>query len=195
MTITLPRLPRSAEYELRLIESTDVQRSTNGVALPLSRPGDHFELEVDVGSLTAGCAWSLTVDLLRGRGETVRVFLPKQGVDVGTPGALVVDGADQSGALLAVRGGTPNAAIGKWPITVITGGTGRLYLIAEETILDAAGAAALPLWPMLRVPPADGDTIEILDPFIEGLRKEGGELAMGLVRAGKPGSFVVEEQD
>lgn len=196
MTITLPRLPRTAEYEIRQVEVSDVQRSTNGVALPITRTGDHFEIEVDVGSLSPICARDLTVDLLQGRGQRIRVLLPQQGIDTGAPGAVVVDGAGQGGTSLLVRGGTPRAVIRKgWHLTVITDGIGRLLWSSAEVILDGAGAGTLQFWPMLRVPPADGDTVEISEPFLEGFRSEGGEMSSGLVKAARPGSFVIEEAE
>lgn len=196
MTITLQRLPRTAEYEIRQVEVSDVQRSSNGVSLPITRTGDHFEIEIDVGSLSPICARELTVDLLQGRGQRIRVLLPMQGIDTGAPGAVVVGGADQSGSSLDVTGGTAYAVIRKgWFVTIETDGIGRLHMITAETILDATGAAALPLWPMLRAPPADGDTVEISEPYIEGFRSDGGELASGLIKAARPGSFVIEEAE
>lgn len=197
MTITLPRLPRASDYDLRPVEGTSVQRSANGVALPLSRAWDHFEVEIDVGALSPECAGELTVDLLAGVGQRIRVPLPMQGVDVGAPGvAVVVDGADQSGSSLAVRGGTPHAVIRKgWKVTVITDGVGRLHMVRAETVFGADSKATLPLWPMMRVPPSDGDPVEVAEPFLEGFRAEGGNVEIGLVNAARPGAFVIEEQD
>lgn len=195
MTITLQRLPRTAEYEIRAVEGTDVQRSVNGAALGIDRAWDHFEIEVDVGSLAPECAREMTADLLRGRGERIRVLLPQQGIDTGAPGSVVVDGADQSGSGLDVRGATPYAVIRKgWYVTIETDGVGRLHIVAAETIVGADGTATLPLWPMLRVPPADGDSVEIAEPYLDGFRTDGGSLEMRM-KASRPDSFVIEEQD
>lgn len=196
MTIILPRLPRASDYEVRLVEGTDVQRSTNGVALPLARTGDHFEVEIDTGSLSPIHARELTVDLHRARGERVRVLLPQQGIDTGPLGVVTVDGAGQSGTTLNVRTPTPHGVFRKgWYVTVITDGIGRLCELAAEAVANADGEAALSIWPMLRVPPADGDTVEVAEPFLEGLRDKGGDLVSGLVRAARPGAFVIEETD
>lgn len=197
MTITLQRLPRTAEYEIRPVEVSDVQRSTNGVSLPINRGGDHFEIEIDVRSLGTACARELTVDLLRGRGQRLRVPLPLQNINVGPIGIVVVDGAGQSGSALDVRGGTPYAVVRKgWHMTLVTAGEGRLHQASSEVVFDGDGKATIPFWPMMRVPPSDGDKVEIAEPFIEGFRSEGGEMsAVKPSRASGVGSFVIEEAD
>jgi len=142
------------------------------------------------------CARSGRSVLWRGRGERLRLPLPQQDIDTGAPGAVVVNGADQSGTSLDVTGGTPYALIRKgWFVTIETDGVGRLHIVTAETILDADSTGTLSLWPMLRVPPADGDTVEIVEPYIEGYRAEGGEIGSGLTRSARPGAFVIEEQD
>lgn len=197
MTITLQRLPRSAAYEIRPVEISDVQRSTNGVSLPISRAGDHFEIEIDVRSLGTACARELTVDLLRGRGQRLRVPLPLQNINIGPIGTVVADGAGQSGSSLNVRGGTPYAVVRKgWHMTIVTDGEGRLHQASEEVVFDGDGQGVIPFWPMMRVPPEDGDAVEIAEPFIEGFRSEGGEMsALKPSRANGVGSFVIEEAD
>lgn len=197
MTITLQRLPRTAEYEIRPVEVSNVQRSTNGVSLPINRGGDHFEIEIDVRSLGAACARELTVDLLRGRGQRLRVPLPLQNINIGPIGTVVVNGSSQSGSSLNVRGGTPYAVIRKgWHLTIVTADEGRLAQVGEEVVFDGEGEATIPFWPMMRVPPEDGDTVEIAEPFIEGFRSEGGEMsAVNPSRANGIGSFVIEEAD
>lgn len=197
MTITLQPLPRSARYEIRMVEMSEVQRSSNGVALPINRPGDHFEIEIDVGSLPTMCARELTTDVRQGRGQRLRVPLPQQDIKTGAVGVTLVDGDDQSGSSIDIKNGGAQAVIRKgWHVTIVTDGIGRLYEVRAETIIAADGTATLPIWPMLRVPPADDDVVEISEPFIEGYRVSGGELGMtNASRAGYAGTILIEEQD
>ena len=195
MTITLPRLPRTAQYELRPVRTTRVQRAaTGGALLPISRMGDHWEIEIDVGSLSAICARELMADLLRAGGQPVRVLIPQHGIDAGAPGGPVVSGGGQAGSSIELEGFTAHFAIRKgWYLTIETDGVGRAFLVCEEVVADADGLATVAIWPMLREPPADGDRIEIVEPWLEGLVDKGGETEGGLGRAVTPGAFVIEE--
>lgn len=93
----------------------------------------------------------------------------QDGFNVGAPGAIVVDGAGQSGTTLNVRGGTPRYAIREGQaFSVVTSGRRYLHFAAAGVILGADGKAAVPLFPMLRVFPADGDACEVARPMIQG---------------------------
>lgn len=195
MTITLPRLPRTADYEMRFVDETRVQRAgTGGSLLPLSRLGDHWAIEIEVGSLSPLCARELTADILRARGQPVRVMIPQHGIDTGAPGAPRVAGAGQAGSFIAIDSITPNFAVRKgWFLTIVTGGVGRAYMVAAEVIANASGEVTVEILPMLREPPADNDVVDIAQPWLEGLATEGGGMEGGLMRAIRPGSFVIEE--
>lgn len=94
----------------------------------------------------------------------------QDGFDVGAPGAIVVDGAGQSGMSLKIKGGTPYYAIKEGQaFSIVTNGKRYLYFASAQTILDGNGAAAAaPIFPMLRVLPADGDVCEFGRPMIQG---------------------------
>jgi hypothetical protein len=94
----------------------------------------------------------------------------QDGFKVGAPGAIVVDGAGQSGMTLKVKGGTPYYAVREGQaFSIVTNGRRYLYFASAQTILDVAGAAAaMPIFPMLRVFPADGDVCEFGKPMIQG---------------------------
>lgn len=142
-------------------------------------------------------ARALSVDILMATANPVRLRVPQPGFDVGVPGREVtVSGDGQAGSVIALTGLTPSYHLRKGQfLTIETLGSGRLYQVAEPVTVDIDGAVAVPIWPMLHVPPLDGDAVEIADPWIEGLIDEGGGHEVGLVPAGEPEAFTIEEED
>lgn len=194
--IRLPTLPRNSERGMMPMRDGKVLRAaTGGARLPVSYLGDHWAIEIDTGTMGLSCARALVADLLRGSGETVRVPIPEPGVDKGAPGSPVIDGNDQAGVMVAMRGAEPYAVLRKgWFVTIEAAGGARAYMVAEEVVADADGKVTVEVWPMLHVPVADGDRVEVLDPWIEGLIDEGGAHSSGLFPAAELDSFVVEEE-
>lgn len=197
MTITLPRLPRNAKCLMRPIRNATVQRSgVGGARLPIVRTGDHWAIEVETGPLSVLWGRSLMADVLSGTSEPVRVLIPQPGVDTGAPGSPRINGADQAGSTVDLDGLTPWYVIRKGQfLTIVTGGEGRAYMATAEVIADASGEASVPIWPMLHVEPANNDSVEIAEPWIEGLIDDGGDHDVGLLPLIEPDSFTIEEQD
>jgi len=197
VSITLPRFPRNTGYVMRPVREGRVLRAaTGGSRLPISRLGDHWAMEVDPRVLGIECGRELVADVLRGSSETVRAYVPNPGVEIGSPGAPLVAGADQSGSEIDLDGLTPHFVIRKgWFVTIETTGSPRLYMVTAESVVAADGTVTLPLWPMLHVPPADNDPVEIAEPYIEGLVDEGGEHEVGLLAAAELEAFLIEEPD
>lgn len=128
-------------------------------------------------------AWEITLPPMRteplGRIWAAKLRLAKlygallawgqDGLVVGAPGAPVVDGAGQAGSSLALRGFTPGYAVRTGQaFSLVTGGRRYLYFAADQALADATGKLALPIFPMLRKFPADGDAAEFARPMIQG---------------------------
>lgn len=194
--IQLPVLPRETEYLPRPVRSGEPLRAaTGGARLPINRTGDHWAVEIALPDLDAECGRALIADLLLAGGQTVRAYLPQSEIDTGAPGSPRVKGASQFGDTLETDGFTPHFAVRKgWWVNVITGGRLRLHFTQAEVVADAAGEAALSLWPPLRAP-ADNDLVVITDPCIEGILDSGGEHGAGLLPTLSIRSFVIEELD
>ncbi|WBO23928.1 hypothetical protein [Sphingomonas abietis] len=93
----------------------------------------------------------------------------QDGFKPGSPGAIVVDGAGQSGMSLKVKGGTPAYPIREGQaFSIVTNGRRYLYFASAKGFLDASGGATVQIFPMLRVMPADGDVCEFGRPMIQG---------------------------
>lgn len=195
MTITLPRLPRGAQYGLRHVRNSETQRSgTGGSITGLNRQGDHWAVEVDPGVLGTACGRELLADIVRGTGERLRVPLPQPGVDVGPVGAPQVKGAGQAGSALLIDGLTPHYVIRKgYFFTVETPDGPTAHLVTATMVANAAGEATVPFWPMLWLEPADNDVVEMAAPYIEGLIVDEGDQTSGRVAAVTTSSFVIEE--
>lgn len=194
MTIILPRLPRGAGYALRFVRASETQRSGRGSLTPLNRAGDHLAIEVDPGVLATCCGRELLADLARGMGQRLRAPIPEPGTDKGAPGLPRVNGAGQSGTSLVLDGLTPQYAIRKgWFFTVVTSDGPTAHIVAEEAIASADGEVTVTFWPELWLEPADGDLIEIAEPYIEGLIVDEGDQSSGRFASVTTDSFVIEE--
>lgn len=196
MTIILPTMHRGAAYALKPVTASEVQRSgTGGSLTPLNRTGDHWALEVDVGVLATECGMELLADLVRGTAERIRVPIPQPGVDTGTPGAPAVKGAGQAGSSLILDGLTPQYVLKKGRfLTVETEDGSSAHAITAEVVADADGEVTVSFWPMLWLEPGDNDTVEIAEPYIEGLKVESGvQTSSGRFASVTTDSFVIEE--
>lgn len=196
MTIILPRLHRSAEYEMKPVYAgtETLQPATGGPRMPVDRPGDHWALEIDTGTLRTSCGQALMADIVRGRAQPVAIQIPEPGIDKGVPGKLKVDGAGQTGEYLNVKGGTRGALIRKgWFISIFSGGHWYAHMVTQTTANDGLGFNTLSLWPMLRAPHADNDEVEAISPMIEGLVIEGGDYGVRRPYIVRPGTILIEE--
>lgn len=106
--------------------------------------------------------------------ETVRGVLTwpisQPGITVGSPGTVLVSGAGQLGSTINLDGFTAGYTVQKRQfLPIITGGRRYLYRCTADTTADGLGVASVPIWPPLRVAPADNDTVEIASPKMDGL--------------------------
>lgn len=177
--ITLPDWPAPASASPFLIDfGGTLSPALGGQEQRINRLGSRFGIAVTMPPMPSaklGRQW--LASLILGKSEGVRIELPMAGFDPGLPGAVLVDGAGQAGTTLNVRAATPNYAFrfGQF-FSIVTGGRHHLHMVAAETLADSAGEAALPIAPMLRTPPADGDACHFAQPMIEGFIS-GSELA------------------
>lgn len=172
--IKLPRLPSSTAYSLRMVRNSDVQRSGTGGALtPLNRQGDHWAVEIDPGLLALHCGLELLSDIACGAGERVRVPLPSSPRGVSAGPAPVVNGGDQAGRTLSVTG-LYDTLFRKGDFFTVVTAEGPTAHQLRETVQASGGMADFSFWPSLWLPPADGDAIELNNPYLEGLVVEEG---------------------
>lgn len=197
MTIALPALPRDAVFNVRPIKaaSTVLRPAFGGPRLPLSRKGDHWALDVEVGGLDEHCASALVADLVRATGEVVSLPLPSTGADPVLATDPAVYGAGQAGSLLTIDGLPVGYTIRKGRFfSIVTGGRRYVYLTAAPGVADGAGRATVTFWPMLRAAPADNDLVEFKVPRIEGFVEDGGAFEKTLLPMATLQRFTIEER-
>ena len=148
-----------------------LQPGLGGEVQRLNRMGSRFAVAFTLPPLTNQKQGRIWVSrLIRGMTEGVRWTYPLLDFYPGAPGNFVVDGADQSGRTLQLRGGTPQYAFREGqPFNVVdANGQSYLHFIDELSAADATGAAEIAFSPMLRAPIPDGAALKISKPMIEG---------------------------
>jgi len=170
--IELPSHPQPNGLETSLLDFGQTIRPSTGAAVErLNRKGSRYRLAVSYPPIHHETARVFIARLLRAKTQGIRIALPLLHYSQGSPGAgVVVDGAGQTGNTLALRGFTPGymAKEGYW--LSIESATGQHYLhnIATGGMADATGDLEISLDVELRHPFADGDSVHIAKPMVEG---------------------------
>ena len=170
--IELPELPAPNSVSPALLDFGFVQRPALGArATRIERAGSRYSAQIGYPPLPPAKAQLVISRMLRAKSEGLRIEFPLIEVSQGPPGVPVVDGAGQAGKSLAIRGLTPRYAFreGFW-LTLIDAASGARYLHNCGTTVAAGadGRATIALAEALRVPFADGATILLAKPTIEG---------------------------
>lgn len=113
--------------------------------------------------------WSAFLTGLEGRRGTFLMDDPvsnnTRGSAKTTPGTPVVDGNDQTGPSLDIRGAPTNSTgylLAGDLIQLGSGGTTRMHKVLQNVDIDGSGEATIEIWPSIRTPsPTDGDTVTV----------------------------------
>ena len=122
-----------------------------------------LEASVSMPALTHAQAqeWIAFLMSLRGQAKVFQLGDPLAATPRGSRlGAPLVDGAGQTGYLLATKGWTANAVGVLLPGDWIQVGY-RIYRTLAIATADGAGKLVLSIWPQLRESPDDGDVITL----------------------------------
>lgn len=168
--IELPEDPAPRSFTAGLMDFGFILKpSTGAAASRLDRKGSRFRLSVQFPPMKPEKAAVFVSRLLRAKSAGLRIALPLL-VPQGSPGAPVVDGAGQTGTALNVRGLNPGYAVkeGFWLSIEDASGQHYLHNVAAPVRADGSGDAALTITPELRTPFADGATINLAVPMVEG---------------------------
>ena len=148
-----------------------------GAVQRVSRAGSRYRAEVSFPPLQGANARRLISRLLEAkRVGSLRIEYPLFEEAQGLPGTPVVDGAGQAGTSLNIRGLTPYYAFkeGFWLSILQADGQPYLHNCRTNVVASAAGLATIAIEPPLRAPFANGATILLGTPVIEGFI-DGGE--------------------
>lgn len=164
------RWDRIASLGLRPVRASTTQEGVlGGPDLDTPRMGDRFAGDVATTQLRQDAQSRLLIaDLLEGLTVDVKIALRLPNRSRPLSGA-VVDGADQAGSVLNVRGlGRAFAPARGDFFSIVHDGRHYVHMITAQVIAGADGRAALPILPMLRFLTTDGDRVALDQPMIEG---------------------------
>lgn len=169
--VILPATPLPRAASPRPLEYGGWQTPiVGGPELYLGRLGNRWAIDFQTPRMKpepTGRVWSSA--LVRSIGQMARAIVPQPGLEIGTPGSPVVNGAGQTGTTVSLRGFAAGYVIRDGQFLSFTDGT---YLYLHRATADAtangSGVVSVPLWPMLRQSFADGAAVNVAAPLIEG---------------------------
>lgn len=157
---------------LRLMDFGGTMRPPlGGPLLRVNRLGNRFAAAVSLPPIPNKDLGRVVVSrLIRAKVEGLRIELPLCGVDQGSPGSPLVNGAGQAGYSLDVDGLTPGYGFseGYW-FSIVSAGQHYLHNVAAAGMADETGAATIEFAPALRVIPENNAVIHLAQPMMEGL--------------------------
>jgi hypothetical protein len=133
---------------------------------------------------------------LRGQKQGLRIEYPLLGLNPGSPGDPVVDGAVTAmTSSLPLRGLTPGYALQEGhPLTLIDAyGYRYLHFCATAGRADASGELVADIEPAIRAPLANGAAVLIAKPTIEGLVIDNPGWSLSLDQLIRGGTISIEE--
>lgn len=170
-SILLPATPGLSAAKIRLLDwGGKLTPWGGGVTQNLLRLGTRSGVEYKLPRMRSepdGRIWGMKLREAKLSGVIVPFI--QDGFVPGSTGAPVVNGTGQSGSTLQIKGLLPQYKFRYGQAFSLFHG-GRRYLHFARAVLaaDAAGTINLPIFPMLRIIPDDGDVLEVAKPMIEG---------------------------
>ena len=171
--VTLPTNPQyNAASPFLISNAADLTSPLGGSTQRILRLGSRFGVEVTYPAMKYDDGRQFVARMLAAETNPVAVQFPQRGFTVGLPGAIVVDGAGQTGGVLNIKDANPGYPFKSGQffdfITAVNGVNRRfVHCIVADVVADGSGKAALGIAPILRVSPADGDATEF-GPILEG---------------------------
>ncbi|AOF96986.1 hypothetical protein [Sphingobium sp. RAC03] len=173
-----------------------VRGATNAAGQRIDRLGSHYRAAITLGVGSGLLRAALISDLIRAKQEGLRLPYPLNGVDQGSPGAPVMNGANQAGRIIQLRGLTPGYVCNKGYWLSIQNAAGQHYLhnVHGPNVAGGDGTMAITLTEHLREPFADGAAVHLAQPMIEG-EISGNEQSWQIVRGARVVGigFTIEE--
>lgn len=169
--IELPEIPAPNGAEPYFLDPGTNQRGAiGGPTIRLDRAGARYGVSISYAPMRSQTARVFVSRLVRAKSEGVRIPFPLLHQVQGSPGAALVNGADQAGRTLALKNLTPGYLFkeGSWLSIEDANGQHYLHNVATATRAAADGTASLPLCELLRRPFDDECSVHVAKPMIEG---------------------------
>lgn len=171
--VTLPASPAPNSADPRfLLWGSDQKGSLGAATTHIDRLGSRFAIDVKMPPMKSepdGRLWVAALIEAKEGGSALMKF-HQLGLVIGAPGAPVVNGATAATLVtVPMRGLTAGYTVRRGQFfSVIQGGRRYLYMSRADTVASGGGVANVPVSPMIRAALADGATIELAVPMIEG---------------------------
>lgn len=171
MSILLPSSPGIRAAVPSLIDYGGLLKAgLGGPTQRLNRLGSRHALKISLPPMPSEPDGRLWASALRRAMQDGALYpFPQDRFSVGSPGAPLVNGAGQTGSTLVMDGFTPSyaARAGQF-FSIIHNGRRYLHSATADTSANGSGQISLPIFPMLRISPADNAVCEFAAPMIEG---------------------------
>jgi hypothetical protein len=170
MSVAFPSILSPGEVAWKLRGRTQTQTSPlDGTTQTLALPGSRWEASLFWPAMTRDDSRALEAFLAQMRGMQGRFFYgpthaPRRATGGGTP---VINGANQSGATLSIRGFTASSQafrVGDWLSYTDTTGRTRLHQVTADVNANGSGVASVPIAPPIRRAGADGAAVNVSAP-------------------------------
>ncbi len=196
--IVLPAEYAPREANPFLIDPGGVLRGgTGGAAGRLNRPGARWGVEVTMPTMSHEKARAFAALMTLAKRDGLRLTLPLGGGEVQGGGAGTVDGSGAAGTSLPVEGLTPGfmLRLGHWLTVENAAGERFVHQVAAPVRIGTDGKATITLTTALLTELADGDTVLVSKPTIEGVVTSDVNWVLPVNRRVGGLSFRVEESD
>lgn len=169
MPLILPTSPQPADMTPRPITARNENKpGWGGPVGRVGRPGTRWAWDIVMPPMRY--VDSLTWDDLLTETDTVVMNILQPGLDTGAPGSPLINGANQTGMSLVLKGVTSGYAVrkGQWLSVIGSGGQRFAYRIAAAATAAGGGALTVPLRTTIRAPLPNNAVVEIAQPKVEG---------------------------
>lgn len=166
--LILPTSPAPREMTPRPISSRNEQRpASSGPVNRYMQPGSRWAWDIELPPMSY--VDSLEWDDLLSEADTVIMKIHQPGLDTGSPGSPLINGANQVGRTLNLKGLTPGYVFrkGQW-ISFPVVDQLFAYKVRTATAVGGDSTVALPLLTLLRLPPANNTVVSVAEPRAEG---------------------------
>ncbi len=190
--IELPDFARVGSAVPTFVDAGFTQRGVGSLSR-IDRKGSRYKLACSYGPFYPEQGRVMVARLISGKSEGIRIPYPLL-IPQGSPGSPVVAGVHATGKSLAIRGLTPGyfCKEGYW-LSLVKSGQHFLHNVKAGGMASAGGELTITLNEMLRDSFADGDTVNLAKPMVEGY-VEGNEWQWSLaVDRVIPIEFMIEE--
>jgi len=169
--ITLPSRRSVKTDKVRMIDfGGQLKPALGGPVQNLMRLGTRHALDITLPVMPAepdGRIWSSKLRQAKLYGAIVT--FTQDGFTIGTPGTPVVNGGNQSGIALSMRGFSSGYTVREGQaFTMVHAGRGYLHFAAADGKANSSGVLNLQIFPMLRVLTSDGDNCNFTAPYLQG---------------------------